>query len=170
MSNSTMERTRTCSVCGEPITERNKTGICARTFDCRSALQGVRHANAKSGKTTHVELLLPPAYELEDEGDEYARDALGNLIEMVDETAIRIAVSGVRCVPMTERERRIAVQKMIDLGYRLREIAANIGTSSTKIRPVIEGLGYELIPRRHPGGHGLREATEIRKIRDEVAS
>jgi hypothetical protein len=53
---------------------------------------------------------------------------------------------------------------MIQLQYRFREIAANLGTSPEKLKPVIEGLGYELIPRRQKGGRGLREATEIRKV------
>jgi hypothetical protein len=107
--------------------------------------------------------------QLEKEGNEYARDEHGQLIEIVDEVAVSTAVSGARRVALTERERNLAIEKMISHGHRFREIAANIGTSPEKLRPVIESLGYELIPRRQSGGRGLREATEIRKKPSGVA-
>jgi hypothetical protein len=124
-------------------------------------LQRDRQSRDKSADSSG--LLLEPAYELELEGDEYQTDEDGNKIEIVDATAVRIAVHGQRRVALTETERRLAVLRMIQLDYRFREIASHIGTSPDKIRPVIEGLGYELIPRRQPDGRGMREATEIRK-------
>jgi hypothetical protein len=129
-------------------------------------LQSARNTNG-GGRPTN--LILEPAFELEEDGDEYARDADGQLIEIVDEVAISTAVAGVRRVALTERERNQAIKTMISRSYRFREIAANLGTSPKKLRPVIEELGYELIPRRQPGGRGLREATEIRKVQKDRA-
>jgi hypothetical protein len=114
-------------------------------------------------------LLLPPAYEIDEEGNKVL-DNDGHPIEIVDEVAIRTAVAGTRKVALTEHERKVAVKTMIERGYRFKEIATNLGTSTKKLKPVIEGMGYELIPRRQPGGRGLREATEIRKKAPEVAS
>lgn len=157
-----MTQKRGCSVCGGPLSERNTSGICARTPDCRSALQSNRRSRREASGS--ASLLLEPAYELEEDGDEYARDENGQLIEIVDQVTVRVLVSGVRRVAYTERERDLAILAMIKQKHRFREIATNIGTSPDKLKPVIEALGYELIPRRHPGGRGLREATEIRKV------
>lgn len=158
------EGDRECSVCGGSLSVRNTSGICARTFECRSAQQKRRKNRPYPSEPSGAALQLEPAYEIDEAGNKILDDD-GMPIEIVDEVTVRILVSGVRRVAYTERERDLAVQRMISYSYRFREIAANMGTSPEKLRPVIEALGYELIPRRQAGGKGLREATEIRKIR-----
>lgn len=143
---------RTCSVCSGPLSERNKTGICARNYGCRVQQQlrrnGGRPKRPPKGDSAW---LLPAAYDL-DTGE-----------EIVDEVAIRIAVSGIRRVALTEVERTAAILKMIKTGWQYREIADHIGISPARLKPRIEALGYILIPRRQPGSSHPHQATEIRK-------
>jgi hypothetical protein len=105
---------------------------------------------------------LPPAYEIDEDGNQL-RDGDGNLIEIFDEVAVRLTVTGDRVVAITEKERDAAILEMIRRGYLYKEIARNLGTSAVKLRPLIENLGFEVIPRRQEGGGFPREATEIRK-------
>ena len=154
---------RTCSVCGGKLSARNKSGICAKTYECRVEQQLKRYGGErKRPKRGESMWTLPPAYEIDEDGNRLL-DENDQPIEIVDEIAISIAVSGVRRVPLTERERRMAIETMIKTGWQYREIADHIGTSPAKLKPIIEELGYRLIPRRQPGSTP-REATEIRKI------
>jgi hypothetical protein len=158
MNDNTGGSERTCSICGGALSVRNTSGICASTFACRSALQEKRRSGAENPS-----ILLEPAYEIDEDGNQRL-DEWGDPIEIVDEVTVRVLVSGVRRVSFTEHERDLAILAMIKLGYRFKEIANHLGTSTKKLKPLIEELGYELIPRRQPDGKGLRDATEIRKV------
>lgn len=155
---------RKCSVCGGPLSARNKSGICAKNYKCRVqqqlSRQGGQRTRPPRGESVWV---LPPAYEIDEDGNQILDDN-GKPIEIVDEVAVRVAVSGVRRVALTERERRLVIEKMIKTGWQYREIADHIGTSPAKLKPIIEDLGFTLIPRRQAGSHHPREATEIRKV------
>jgi hypothetical protein len=94
--------------------------------------------------------LLPIVYDL-DTGE-----------EIIDDVAVQIAVEGSRHVGLTVTERKLAIERMIKGGLQYREIADHIGTSPAKLKPLIEELGYELIPRRTTAAKG-HEATTIRK-------
>ena len=144
---------KTCSVCGGPVSDRNASGICTKTFECRSALQTHRHGKKPSGNRKS-QRILPIVYDLDTNE------------EIIDDIAIRIAFEGVRIVSLTITERKIVIEKMIQAGYQFREIANHIGTSPPKLKPLFEELGYELIPRRTPGSAG-HEATQIRKRSDQ---
>lgn len=159
-----MSEDRRCSVCGGPLSTRNQSGICAKNYGCRVQQQLRRQGRKRNGpKKGTPPWLLPPAYEIDDDGNQVL-DKNGQPVEIVDEVAIRVAVSGVRRVALTEQERKEVIIKMIKTGWQYREIADHIGTSPAKLRPMIEALGYQIIPRRDPGRSHPTEATEIRKV------
>ena len=159
-----MPEDRKCSVCQGPLSSRNSSGICAKTFECRVQQQlrrrGGRRVRPPKGDSAW---LLSPAYEIHEDGSQIL-DRDGKPIEIVDEVAIRVAVAGTRRVALTDTERREVIQQMIKTGWQYREIADHIGTSPAKLKPMIEAMGYRLIPRRQPGSKTPREATEIRPV------
>ncbi len=156
IQNANRDRTdggRICSVCQGPISDRNKSGICAKTFECRSAQQNRRNAGKpSSGLKGDALYLLEIVYDLDTEE------------EIIDDVAINRVVTGGGRAAMTVTERKLALDRMARNGVQYREMADRIGTSPQRIKPILEELGYEVIPRRSGGGPG-RDATEIRKRR-----
>lgn len=148
---------RRCEVCSGPITPKNQSGICTRNKECRSALQRVI-----AGKQTPPTLdtpdncpwLLPIVYDL-DTGE-----------EIIDETAIAIAVEGTRHVGLTLTERREVVRRMIAGSWDVQEIAHHCGTTRARLDPIMNELGYEVVPTIKP--NGARGRANIRKIKEAV--
>ena len=144
---------RSCEVCRGPITPKNKTGICTRNKECRSALQrkitGGRQNGAANGDPSNSRWLLDPAYDL-DTGE-----------EIVDQVAIDVAVEGTRHVGLTETERRIVVKRMIQGAWGVSEIARHCGTIPARIEPVINELGYEVVTATR--ANGKRRTASIRR-------
>ena len=168
MVHNRIDPNRTCSECGGPITLNNKSGICARTHECRSALQrrmnGGKQNGVLNGKPENSQYLLPPAYELEDEGDEYRLDANGNRIEIVDDVAIDIAVRGDRKVGLTETEREVVIMRMISGAWSVHDIAGHCGTIAPRLYPIFERLGYEVVdPKKEPGKQHMHTGRFLRK-------
>lgn len=115
-----------------------------------------------SKNRTSDNLLLDPAYELDDEGQP-------NGPEIVDEVTIRILVAGERKVAATFRERSLAALQMIKTGYTAQEIAEHLGTIISKLPPVLESVGYEIVPKgtaRKGYGKTTTKVNTIRKIKD----
>ncbi len=183
--NTRIDPDRTCSVCGGPITQKNQTGICTRNRACRSALQrkmtGGAQNGANNGSPENSQWLLPPAYELEDEGDEYRLvyptdedgnrlEGPGRPIEIVDPVAVDIAVRGTRRVGLTMTERKLAIRRMIAGAWSPTEMAHHCGTIVPRIEPILNELGYEVVAYKDQGKNrnSNSKAKTLRKIKETV--
>ena len=66
---------------------------------------------------------------------------------LIDELAVRIAVSGARVVRLTSAERDLAARELLERGAGLAELAAHLGTNIPSARRLVAALGYVLGPR-----------------------
>jgi hypothetical protein len=65
---------------------------------------------------------------------------------LIDEVAVRLAVTGARRVRLTPPERDLAARLMVARGADLAELAAHLGTSTAAAARLIRALGYRLGP------------------------
>lgn len=64
---------------------------------------------------------------------------------IVDELAIRLAMSGERRIALTERERKIAVERMAKQGATSSEIIKALRAGPHWVRVTLNELGYDLV-------------------------
>ena len=148
---------RMCEVCHGPITTDNRTGICAKTTGCRSALRkriSGKRPEPVAETPDNCPWLRPESYDLD----------TGELI--IDQVAIDVAVEGRRRVRLTHTERKEVIRRMIAGSWDAREIAQHCGTILQRLDPIFTELGYEVVPTIKPNGR-YGKAT-IRKIKEEV--
>jgi hypothetical protein len=76
---------------------------------------------------------------------------------IVDEEAIRLCISGVRKVALTEAERRLAIQQMIRARkYRPNDICRTVGVLHTEVQQIAESIGYKVVVDKiSPNGYKL---------------
>jgi hypothetical protein len=82
-------------------------------------------------------------------------------------------VEGSRHVGLTVTERKIVVERMIKgvlMGlWSANDIARHCGTILHRLKPILEELGYEVVPPRKPNGKRIATAAEVRRIKHEEA-
>jgi hypothetical protein len=143
--NKTYVRTMTCAICGGPISKRNKVGICRKTEACRNAAKKEHdhryHQAHKNGVPATAE-----------EPRAHRQTMLVPEDGIVDFMAVSIAVSGMRKVALTHRERLEVTRQMLVQGASIREMSSNLHVKPAAVRLLLDELGYECVRDVHIAG------------------
>jgi len=135
-----------CKVCGGPVSKRNQIGICRVNKKCRQA------AKKLHDHKYHLTHRADGSRQKDGESRPHRQTVTLPEDGIIDDTAVYIAVNGLRRIAMTHRERVEAVRRLLLQGGSIREMCDNLHVQPKIIREILDELGFECVRNEHIAG------------------